>query len=115
MKKIMIGLLLVLTVFLAGCSKASSSAGSAASSISHRKMVGKWQVDSSMTLEFFEDGTCEQIYMGTVQSGTYEFLDGDTIYLDIPGSIQYEMEVSFSGDMVTLSTGAEIIELKRIN
>jgi len=112
MKKVTIGLLLVVSVLLAACSNASSSSGNV-DTANEDKIVGKWVDSDGEIFEFDEDGTCRMIIYGNSMDGHYEFYDAGTMYLDIPGSIQYAVEVSFQGDEMTISLQGDLMVFER--
>ncbi len=81
------------------------------------EILGAWQ-DGGQTVELFKDG---QISLGTnwgtqQATGTYEFIDDDTIKVTFKSSMPQDYTFSLSGDtlIVTRTDGTLIGEYKRI-
>jgi hypothetical protein len=83
-------------------------------------IVGKWEdtVGAGVTFEFFKDGTMTATTSGMALTGDYEFIDKDTIRVDMTGLLGLAgstvFDVSLSGDSLTLSTSGFIISLQRV-
>jgi hypothetical protein len=108
--------LLVMIVFLSGCSAQPSNA-----------LLGKWQEidETSNTFEFFKDGTVsvttkEQNYPLLLPArivntaGNYKFVDKDKIKMDFP-SASVVCKISFSDGVLTMTlSDGEFSKFRRV-
>ena len=89
--------LLTVIALLAGCD-----------SLSKPSVVGKWQGEGGNTLEFFPDGTLQDVAALNTSDGTYVVLDGNRLKTEIEGVLwgtnvntwTYQID----GDVLTLTT-----------
>lgn len=85
--------------------------------IKNREILGAWQ-DGGQTVELFQDGKMTLgTNWGTQQAtGTYEFIDDDTIKVTFKSSMPQDYTFSLSGDtlIVTRTDGTLIGKYKRI-
>ena len=103
-KSIVLSLIIICMVFLVSCSASKS-------------IVGSWTDDSGSSFNFYEDGTLT-INSGLLStSGTYTFVDNDTMevqldgLLGIAGATVYDVEIS-KGEL-RLETDGQILILTK--
>jgi len=103
-KNIVLSLIIICMVFLVSCSASKS-------------IVGSWTDDSGSSFNFYEDGTLT-INSGLLStSGTYTFVDNDTMevqldgLLGIAGATVYDVEIS-KGEL-RLETDGQILILTK--
>ena len=106
MKRIVI-LFLIISLLLSACSALEN------------EIVDAWRDEDGVFVEFFKNGTLlitdEQ---GTNITGTYQFIDNDTIEINFSGVLADEtgsqiMDVVIEGDTLTLSQGEDALILTR--
>ena len=96
--------LLMVGILLTACSTAS-------------KVVGDWVATDGTAFSFYKDGTVSIDSLGFTITGTYEFVDKDTMRLEldglwgIAGASIYD--VSVKGSELTLSDGIQAIILQK--
>jgi hypothetical protein len=84
--------------------------------IKNPAILGKWKGDTH-TVEMFKDG--KVILTDKIKkeqaTGSYEFIDDDTVRVKLKGSKQKEFKVSISQDkiIVTRADGVFVAEYKR--
>ena len=99
-------LALICLLFLSACSSSNS-------------IVGSWEDDSGSLYNFNKDGTLtfETGYIST--SGTYSFVDKDTIKIQLEGllgiSVFNTYDVEFQKGEVRLTGSGETIVLRKAN
>jgi len=77
-------------------------------------IVGKWQSDanSSNTMEFFSDGTCQEVAILGTRKGTYKIIQSGRMKTEIEGLLWGTNEGTWtymvSGDKLTLTTEGAI-------
>jgi hypothetical protein len=81
-------------------------------------LVGTWK-GAGQTVEFFRDGKITQVADGKSKqsTGSYEFIDEDTIRVRFKSSRPQKYNISLTGDnlKVTRVDGTPVGEFKRIN
>ena len=106
-----------LTVLLS----ASLAVFSGCDSLTTPSLVGKWQADGGNTLEFFPDGTLQDVAALNTSDGTYVVLDGNRLKTEIEGVLwgtnvntwTYQID----GDVLTLTSEGGVgitMKFKRI-
>jgi len=105
-KRSVLYLVLICLLFLSACSSSNS-------------IVGSWEDDSGSLYNFNKDGTLtfETGYIST--SGTYSFVDKDTIKIQLEGllgiSVFNTYDVEFQKGEVRLTGSGETIVLRKAN
>ena len=106
MKRIVI-LFLIISLLLSACTALEN------------EIVDAWRDEEGIFVEFFKNGTLlitdEE---GTNITGTYHFIDKDTIEINFSGALAEEtgsqiMDVGIEGDTLTLSQGEDALILTR--
>ncbi len=106
MKRIII-LVLSISLLLSACT------------VLENEIVDAWRDEDGIFVEFFKNGTLlitdEE---GTNITGTYHFIDKDTIEINFAGALAEEtgsqiMDVVIEGDTLTLSQGEDALILTR--
>ena len=84
-------------------------------------IIGKWESAGAgivNTLEFFQDGTVRSTTGTLIVTGTYKFVDDDTIRVDLSGLLgligSQLFDVSISGNTLTLESGGTSITYNRV-
>lgn len=102
----LISIVLLVSIFLTGCSAES-------------KIIGTWVDADGVNYEFFKDGTVTIESYGIVVSGNYEFIDGDTMKLNLDGlwglGGASVFDVKISGKELALTTSGQTIYLEKAN
>jgi len=83
------------------------------------RIVGRWQqVGGDQILEFFDGGTVTATSFGITITGDYEFLDKDTIRLDMRGLFglgnSQVLDIRISGDTLILSASGVSVQYNRL-
>ena len=81
------------------------------------KAVGRWVDVDGVYYEFYKDGTVVIESGWLTVSGSYEFIDKDTMKLTLDGILGVAgpsmFDVSFSGSQMSLSAGGQSIVLEK--
>lgn len=81
-----------------------SDLSESASTSSRNAIIGKWQkvAEPEVVIEFLKDGT---LTVWEQETGSYEFIDSDTIRMTLPDYAPMIVDIRISGDTLTLSAG----------
>ncbi|NSW52546.1 MAG: hypothetical protein HPY85_08600 [Anaerolineae bacterium] len=104
MKQKLFLLLIILSLLLSACSASS-------------KIVGSWVDADGVVYEFFKDGTVTIDSWGITISGTYEFIDKDTLKMNLDGlwgiGGATVFDVEFSGKQLLLTSTGQTVTLEK--
>jgi len=99
-------ILIVAVLLISGCSASN-------------KIIGRWEDTDGIQYEFYRDGTITIDSYGITVSGDYEFIDKETIKINLAGlwglAGASVMEVDISGNQMTLNEGGIAIILEKVD
>ncbi|MCU0485554.1 MAG: hypothetical protein MUC85_05525 [Anaerolineales bacterium] len=78
---------------------------------------GQWQQGNGEILEFADDGVLKFTSLGVTLTGSYEFVDDDTMQVAMDGLLGFTTltyDVSIEGDTLTLTTNGISLTYTRI-
>jgi len=82
------------------------------------QIVGKWASEDGIEYEFFKDGTMTINTFGIVASGSYEFIDKDTIKMRLDGLWGIGgatiCDVKVSGKELSLTIAGQMFTLEKV-
>jgi hypothetical protein len=83
------------------------------------RIIGRWQDVDGVQYKFYKDGTITIDSFCLKFTGDYEFIDTDTIRIDMGGLLGLAgptvMRVEFTGDQLILSDGGAEIILEKVD
>ena len=86
---------------------------------SSNKIIGTWEDQYGDQYEFYEDGTAVVTSYGVPITGSYEFIDDDTLKFNFDGLLGLAgspiIDVVFSGGELRMDLYGEMLILKKID